>query len=276
MKIKRHKPTSPGQRSRVTVNNKHLSKKRPVKKLTVTLTKHAGRSRGTISVRHQGGGHKRLYRIIDFKRSDKTGVAAEVIALEYDPNRSANIALLKYEDGEVRYILAPKGLMVGASVMSGSSAKIETGNALPLGDIPVGMEVHNVEMSPGQGGKVVRSAGQSARVMAIDEGWVHVKLPSGEVRKFDARCYATIGAVGNSEHAQRVLGKAGASRHLGKRPQVRGTAMAAGDHKHGGGEGRTGTGRVPRTVYGKAAYGKRTRKKNKKSNRYVVKSRRDK
>ena len=276
MKAKRYKPTSPGRRFKVTVSTDHLTKKRPEKSLTKTLTKKAGRSRGKISVRHRGGGHKRRYRQIDFKRHDKLGVAAEVIALEYDPNRSAHIALLKYADGEKRYIIAPEGLVVGDQVLCDDDPKVKVGNAMPLGKIPVGIGVHNVELKVGQGAQIVRSAGQVAKVMAREGRWVHVRLPSGEVRLIDARCFATIGQVGNAEHAQRVLGKAGTTRHLGRRPQVRGTATPAGTHPHGGGEGRTGTGRIPKTPWGKLAHGKRTRKKNKPSSKYVVRSRRKK
>lgn len=274
MGIKRYKPTSPGRRSRVTVTTENLTKKRPEKKLTIRMKKRAGRSRGSISVRHQGGGHKRLFRIIDFKRYDKVGVAAEVIALEYDPNRSARIALIQYTDGERRYVLAANGVKVGDVMVCSGDAKINDGNALPLGAIPVGVAIHNVELHPGQGATIVRSAGMVARVMAKEKGWVHVKLPSGEIRLIDARCYATVGQVGNTDHARRVLGKAGASRWIGRRPSVRGTAMAAGDHPHGGGEQRSGTGRPPKTPWGRKAYGKRTRNANNKSSAYIVKSRR--
>ncbi len=272
MAIRKYKPTSPGVRQRVTIKTDDLTKKRPEKKLTKPLPKKSARGHGRISVRHRGGRHKRLYRIIDFLRHDKLGVWAEVIALEYDPNRTSNIALLKYEDGEKRYILAPQDLKVGDKILAGPDAKINVGNALPLSAIPVGIGVHNVELYVGQGAKLVRSAGQEAWVMAKDAGKVHVKLPSGEIRLFDERCYATIGKVGNVEHSQRVLGKAGASRHIGRRPQVRGVAMSAGDHPHGGGEGRTGTGRPPKTPWGKLT-SKPTRDKKKKSNSLIVKPR---
>ncbi|NTV30628.1 50S ribosomal protein L2 [candidate division WWE3 bacterium] len=276
MATKRFKPTSAGRRHRVSLKNGHLSNKGPEKSLIVPLKKNAGRSRGTISVRGQGGGNKRMYRLVDFKRYDKVNISGVVASLEYDPNRSAHIALVVYDDGEKRYILAPKGLQINDAVMNGEGAKVRVGNALPLRDIPVGTEVHNLELNPGQGGKIVRSAGQVARVMAKEGALVHVKLPSGEIRLFNRECYATIGQLSNLEHARKKLGKAGASRHIGRRPKVRGTAMAAGDHPHGGGEGRTGAGRVARTVYGKLAHGVRTRKKNKISNKYIVKSRRKK
>lgn len=276
MAIKKYKPTSPGRRFRTLVTTDHLSKKRPEKSLTRPLKQNAGRGRGTISVRGRGGGHKRLYRVIDFQRRDKMDIPATVIALEYDPNRSAHIALLEYDDGEKRYILAPKDLHVDDQVISGDEVRIRVGNALPLANIPIGTEVHNIELKPGQGGQIARTAGNSARVAAKEAGWVHVRMPSGEIRLVNERCFATVGEVGNAEHARRKLGKAGVARYLGRRPKVRGVAMAAGDHPHGGGEGRTGPGRIPRTKEGRIAHGKRTRKKNKSSNRYVVKSRRTK
>lgn len=262
-------------RSIVVNKTTNLDRKRPEKSLTVPLKSKTGRSHGRVSVRSRGGGHKRLYRLIDFKRYDKSGVGI-VSALEYDPNRSAHIALITYNDGAKRYIIAPQGLKVGDQVESGPNVKIKPGNALPLGMVPVGTSIHNVEMRPGQGGKIVRGAGQLAKVMAKEEGRVHVKLPSGEVRLFLAECYATVGQVGNIEHSQIVLGKAGGSRHRGIRPSVRGTAMPAGEHPHGGGEGRTGTGRIPKTPWGKLAHGVRTRKPKKLSNKYIVKTRRQK
>ena len=274
--IKSYKPTSPGRRSRVTIKGEHIANKEPEKSLIVPLNYKAGRSRGTISVRGKGGANKRMYRLIDFKRYDKPGINATIIALEYDPNRSAHIALLEYDDGEKRYIIAPKGLKAKDVVVAGPGMKARLGNALPLRDIPVGTEVHNLELRPNQGARIVRSAGQVARVMAKEGEWVHVKLPSGEIRLFSPNCYATVGQISNIEHARTVLGKAGVSRHLGRRPKVRGTAMAAGDHPHGGGEGRTGAGRVARTVYGKIAHGVRTRRRTKPSNRYIVKTRRQK
>lgn len=276
MPIRRYKPTTPSLRQRATVYSKELSKKRPEKKLTVPLRSKHGRSRGRISVRGRGGGHKRMYRIIDFARHSRVGLLAEVIALEYDPNRSAHIALLQYDNGDRTYILAPDGLKVGDKLSAGSDARVQVGNAMPLESMPIGAMVHNVELQPGQGARIVRAAGQSARVMAKEDGFVQLRLSSGEVRMFASGCFATVGQVGNIEHARRVLGKAGISRKLGRRPTVRGTAMSAGDHPHGGGEGRTGTGRIPRTVYGRPAYGVRTRQKNKMSNKYIVKTRRQK
>lgn len=276
MPIKTYKPTSPGRRFTALLVNKELSKKRPEKSLTVPLKQKAGRSRGKISVRGRGSGHKRIYRIIDFKRHDKIGTCAEVIAVEYDPNRSANIALVLYEDGEKRYVLAWQGAKVGDKIETGPKVKIRDGNALPLESIPGGSQIYNLELHKGQGARMVRSAGQSAKVMAKEGGMVQVKLPSGEIRLFHQECYATLGQVSNVEHAQVVLGKAGRKRNLGRRPHVRGVAMPAGEHPHGGGEGRTGTGRPPKTPWGKKAHGVRTRKKNKKSNKYIVKTRREK
>ena len=274
MPMKKFKPTTPGQRSARIVGSAGLTKKRPEKKLVRPLKNKAGRSRGRISVRHRGGGHKRLYRVVDFLRYDKVGIPARVVAIEYDPNRSANLALLEYNDQERRYILAPLDLKTGDMVEAGPSVKVRLGNALPLRSIPIGVAVHNIELYPEQGAKLVRSAGSGAVVTAKEEDWVHVKLRSGEVRMIPADNYATVGQVGNLEHARRVLGKAGRKRHLGFRPSVRGTAMPAGEHAHGGGEGRTGPGGPPRTYKGKPAHGVRTRKKGKKSNKYIVKTKR--
>ena len=276
MKVKALKPVTPGQRGRVVIVGDNLTKKRPEKKLTVPNKSTGARSKGRITVRGRGGGHKRLYRIIDFIRREKQNMLAEVIALEYDPNRSCNIALISYADNEKRYIIAPEGLEIGTKVESGENVKVAVGNAMPLRLVSVGTHVHNVELHLGQGGKMVRSAGQSARVMAKDAGFVQVKLPSGEIRLFSEKNFATIGRVSNAEHSQRVLGKAGVSRYLGFRPKVRGTAMAAGEHPHGGGEGRTGTGRPPRTKWGKKAYGVRTRSKKNKRNPLIVKRRGEK
>ncbi len=274
--MKKYKPTTPSSRSRTVTDKSHLSQKGPTKKLIRILKKTTGRDHGTISVRHRGGGNFRKYRLIDFKRFGKLNIEATVTTLEYDPYRSANIALLTYKDGDRLYIIAPHELKVGDSVICSETAKIKIGNALPLKSIPVGIGIHNLELNPGQGGIIVRSAGQEAKVLAKDAGMVQVKLPSGEVRLVSELCYATIGQVSNVEHSQRVLGKAGAVRWIRRRPQVRGTAMAAGDHPHGGGEGRTGTGRVPRTVYGKSAFGVRTRRPHKMSDKFIVKTKRQK
>ncbi|NCS32135.1 50S ribosomal protein L2 [bacterium] len=275
-KVKVLKPVTPGQRFRVVNSGVTITKKTPEKSLTKPLPRTGARSKGTITVRGRGGGHKRMYRVVDFIRHDRMYQPAEIMSIEYDPNRSGNIALIKYEDGEKRYILAPEGIEVGGFVEAGEKAKLVTGNALPLRVIPVGTEIHNIELHVGQGGKMVRTAGQSARVMAKDAGFVQIKLPSGEIRLFAEDSYATIGSVSNSEHAQIVLGKAGASRHLGRRPKVRGTAMPAGVHPHGGGEGRTGTGGPPKTLWGKKAHGVRTRNKKNKSSQYIVKRRNQK
>jgi large subunit ribosomal protein L2 len=276
MPIKKYRPTSPGRRAQTIVKSNEITKKKPEKSLTVSLNYKAGRSRGKVSVRGRGGRVKRLYRIIDFKRYPKAGIPAKVVAIEYDPNRTANIALLQYNDGEKSYILAPAGLKIGDPIDVGEGAKIKTGNALPVKAIPVGTFVHNLELHEGQGGKLIRSAGQAARVMAKDAGYVHIKLPSGEIRLIPENCYATVGQVGNAEQSQMVLGKAGRKRYKGFRPSVRGVAMPAGEHPHGGGEGRTGTGGSPRTPWGKIARGVRTRKKDKASNKYIVKSKRQK
>ena len=276
MVLLKSKPTSPGKRGEIRVVHKNLHKGKPHAPLLEVKSKSGGRNnQGRITVRHIGGGSQSKYRIIDFKRR-KDGIEGRVERLEYDPNRSGNIALIKYEDGEKRYILAPEGIEVGGFVEAGEKAKLVTGNALPLRVIPVGTEIHNSELHVGQGGKMVRTAGQSARVMAKDAGFVQIKLPSGEIRLFAEDSYATIGSVSNSEHAQIVLGKAGASRHLGRRPKVRGTAMPAGVHPHGGGEGRTGTGGPPKTLWGKKAHGVRTRNKKNKSSQYIVKRRNQK
>lgn len=276
IKIKKYKPTSAGVRHQTSLDHSGLlTKKRPEKRLTKPLKKNAGRGRGKITVRHRGGGHKRLYRIIDFKRS-KHDVSAEVVAIEYDPNRSSHIALLQYEDGERRYILHPEGLQVGDNVLAAEKVPVRVGNAAPLTGIPIGTVVHNIELTPGKGGQIVRSAGMGATLMARDRGYAQIKMPSGEIRLVSEKCWATIGAVGNSGHSLIKLGKAGRKRHLGWRPTVRGTAMSAGDHPHGGGEGRTGTGRPSKTVYGKPAHGKKTRKPNKYSDRLILKSRKRK
>jgi len=272
MGIKKLKPTSPGRRFMTVDDFSDITKTEPEKSLVEPLVKKAGRGAGgRISVRHKGGGHKRLYRIIDFKR-DKDGIPAKVAAIEYDPNRSARIALLHYADGEKRYIIAPLGLKVGDIVESGENADIKPGNALPLKKIPVGTIVHNLELIPGKGGQVARSAGAACQIMAKEGEYVHVKLPSGEIRLFHENCKATVGQVGNLEHELINIGKAGRSRWLGIRPTVRGTAMNPIDHPHGGGEGRSGPGRHPVTPWGQPTIGYKTRKK-KPSDKLIVKRR---
>jgi large subunit ribosomal protein L2 len=272
MGIKKVKPTSPGRRFMTVSDFSEITKKEPEKSLVEPLKKRAGRNtQGRISVRHRGGGHKRLYRIIDFKR-DKDGVPAKVAAIEYDPNRSARIALLHYADGEKRYIIAPLGLKVGDKVMSGEEAEVKPGNALPLRKIPVGTFIHNIEMKPGKGGQLVRSAGAGAQIMAKEGNYAQIRMPSGEIRLIHLECKATIGQVGNVEHELVNLGKAGRSRWLGRRPTVRGTAMNPVDHPHGGGEGKSGPGRHPVTPWGKPTIGYKTRKK-KPSDKYILKRR---
>ncbi len=261
MALKTHKPTSPGKRHQVSVQSPELSTKKPEKSLLAPLKKKGGRnSYGRITARHRGGGHKRKYRVIDWKR-EKTGVAGTITAIEYDPNRSAHIALVTYSDGEKRYILAPSNIAVGDVVMAGADVDIKPGNCLPMVNIPLGTIIHNVEMKIGKGAQLVRSAGASAQLMAKDEEFVLVKLPSGEVRRFRKECRACIGAVGNSEHASEKLGKAGRSRWKGRRPSVRGVAMNPIDHPMGGGEGKSSGGRHPCTPWGIPTKGYKTRKK---------------
>ncbi len=274
MPIKQYKPTSPGRRGMSTFTFEEITAKEPEKSLVVPLRKKAGRNnQGRITVRHRGGGAKRAYRLIDFKRNLR-GVPAEVLSIEYDPNRSARIALQRYETGEKRYILAPLGLAVGQTVMAGPEAELRPGCALPLANIPPGTTVHNVELIPGRGGQIVRSAGTGAQIMARDQDYVLLRLPSGEERRINARCYATIGQVGNVEHENLSLGKAGRKRHLGFRPTVRGSAMTPRDHPHGGGEGKAPIGLPgPKTPWGKPAMGHRTRRRNKPSNRFIVRRR---
>ena len=269
MSTKVIKPETPGQRFKSYLAFDEITKTKPEKQLLAPLTKSGGRSLGRVAVRGMGGGHKRNLRLIDFKRS-KRNVPAKVAAIEYDPNRSANIALLHYADGEKRYVLAPVGLKVGAQILSGETAPINPGNALPLGKMPIGTVVHNIELIPGRGGQIVRSAGAGAIVAAKEGNWVHLKLPSKEVRKVNESCYATIGQVGNLDWKSISLGKAGRSRHMGKRPKVRGVAMDPGSHPHGGGEGRSGTGMHPKTPWGKPAMGKKTRKKTKPSSKFIL------
>ena len=274
MGIKQYKPTSPGRRGATGYTFEEITKKKPEKSLTVPLKKKAGRNRqGRVTVRHRGGGAKRMLRLIDFKR-DKFGVPGKVAAIEYDPNRSARIALVHYADGEKRYILWPVGLKVGDTVMSGPEAEIRPGNALPLRRIPLGTAVHNVELYLKRGGQLVRSAGAAAQVMAKEERYVLVRLPSGEIRKILADCVATIGQVGNVEHSQIKLGRAGRARLMGRRPTVRGSAMSPRDHPHGGGEGKSPIGMPgPKTPWGKPALGYRTRRR-KDSDKYIVRRRR--
>ena len=277
MGIKKYNPTTPGLRGMTVSTFEEITKSTPEKALTVTLKKNAGRNvRGKITVRHRGGGYRPKYRIIDFKRN-KDGIPGRVEAIEYDPNRTANIALIVYADGEKRYIIAPNKLMVGDVIESGADADIKVGNALPLANIPVGTIIHNVELKPGKGGQLARSAGNGAQLMAKEDEYAQVRLPSGEVRKVRMECRATIGEVGNLDHANIQLGKAGRKRHMGIRPTVRGSVMNPNDHPHGGGEGKASIGRVsPVTPWGKPALGYKTRKKNKASNKYIVKRRNEK
>lgn len=272
MAIKTHKPTSAGRRHRTDLAYEEITKKKSNKGLTISLKKHAGRSHGKITVRRRGGGAKRLYRVIDFKR-DKLEVPGKVAAIEYDPNRSANIVLITYIDGEKRYILAPKGLKVGDEVCAGVKVEKKIGNAMPLSKMPVGASIHNIELTPGRGGQLARSAGAEVTLMSREQGFAQIRLASGEIRLVKETCFATLGQVGKTEHSLIKLGKAGRSRHMRRRPKVRGTAMAAGDHPHGGGEGRTGPGRPSKTYKGKSAHGKKTRKKRKYSSKYIVKRR---
>jgi large subunit ribosomal protein L2 len=272
--VRKFKPTSPGRRFMSVSSFEEITKSTPEKSLTEKLTKKGGRNNyGRITTRHQGGGHKRRYRIIDFKRT-KDGVPAKVAAIEYDPNRSARIALLHYADGAKSYILAPARLRVGAVVESGPAADIKPGNALPLENIPTGTLVHNVELKPGQGGKMARSAGSGVQLVAKDGGYAVLRLPSGELRRVLLACRATVGQVGNLDHENETGGKAGRSRWKGKRPAVRGSAMNPVDHPHGGGEGKSKGGRHPVTPWGVPTLGKRTRHKHKESNRLIVRSRR--
>lgn len=273
MAVKKYKPTSPGRRFQTVPSFEEITATQPESSLTVALKKTGGRNnRGRITSRRRGGGHKRFYRIIDFKR-DKDGVPAKVATIEYDPNRSARIALLHYVDGEKRYILAPDGLHVGSTIISGADADITVGNALPLRQIPPGTPIHNIELKKGKGAQMVRSAGSSAIVMAKEKNYAQVRLPSGEVRLVHLDCKATIGVVGNADHKNISIGKAGRTRWLGRRPKVRGVAMNPIDHPHGGGEGRTSGGRHPVTPWGVPTKGYKTRKKRKASDKYIVRRR---
>jgi large subunit ribosomal protein L2 len=271
MPIRKYKPTSPARRSMSVSTFEEITKKKPEKRLIEPLKKHAGRNnRGRITTRHRGGGAKRFYRIIDFKRN-KHGVPARVAAIEYDPNRSARIALLFYRDGEKRYILAPLGIRVNDVVVSGPDAPIRTGNALPLANIPTGTQIHNIELYPGKGGQMVRSAGTSAQLMAKVGDYAQIRMPSGEVRLVLLTCMATLGQVGNVDHENIQIGKAGRSRHMGRRPTVRGSVMNPRDHPHGGGEGKAPIGGQPKTKWGKPAF-QRTRN-NKRTDSMIVRRR---
>ncbi len=276
MGIKKYKPVTPSLRHRTGYTFEEITKTEPERSLIEPLKKHSGRNnQGRITVRHRGGGHKRYYRRIDFKR-DKRGIPAKVVAIEYDPNRSARIALLQYADGEKRYILAPVGLMVGDTVMAGPEAEIRPGNALPIENIPLGIMIHNIELYPGRGGQLVRAAGTSAQLLAKEGEYAHVRLPSGEVRLIRRECYATVGQVGNVEHSNIKIGKAGRKRHMGWRPTVRGSAMTPRDHPHGGGEGRQPIGLPsPKSPWGWKTLGKKTRK-NKKTDKFIVRRRQKK
>lgn len=277
MGIKKYNPTTPGLRGMTVSTFEEITCTTPEKSLTVTLKKHSGRnSRGKITVRHRGGGYRPKYRIIDFKR-DKDGIPGTVATIEYDPNRSANIALINYADGEKRYIVAPNKLKVGDVIVSGADSDIKIGNALPVANIPVGTVVHNIELQPGKGAQLVRSAGNGAQLMAKEGKYASLRLPSGEVRKVRLECRATIGEVGNIDHQNIQIGKAGRKRHMGIRPTVRGSVMNPNDHPHGGGEGKAGIGRVsPVTPWGKPALGYKTRKKKNQSDKYIVKRRNEK
>jgi len=271
MKLSKKKPTTSTQRFTVISSFEELTTDKPYKPLTVAKRGKGGRnSTGRVTMRRKGGGHKRRLRIIDFKR-DKREMPAVVLTIEYDPNRSARIALLEYQDGEKRYIICPSGLQVGESVVAGDSVDIKAGNATTLRRIPSSTAIHNIELTKGQGAQIVRSAGSSAQIMAKDEKYAHLKLPSGEVRLIDIDCYATIGQIGNIEHEGVSLGKAGRSRWMGRRPKVRGVAMNPIDHPHGGGEGKSSGGRHPSTPWGKPTKGYKTRQKKKSSNKFILK-----
>ena len=274
MGIKTFRPYTPSRRNMTTLTNNEITKTTPEKSLLAKKKKNAGRnSYGRITVRHQGGGNRQKYRIIDFKRK-KDNMEATVIGIEYDPNRTSNIALIQYEDGEKAYILAPVGLKDGDKVVSGENVDIKPGNCLPIENIPVGTLIHNIELNPGQGGKMVKAAGGEAQLMAKEGEYAHVRLPSGEMRLVRAKCRATIGTIGNTDHGNVKLGKAGRTRHMGVRPTVRGSVMNPVDHPHGGGEGKAPVGHSgPLTPWGKPAIGYKTRKKNNKTDKYIVKRR---
>ncbi len=274
MGLKEYKPTSPGRRDTVADDYKDITKSKPEKSLLAPLSKKGGRNnRGRVTVRHRGGGHKRRYRIVDFKR-DKSGTAT-VMSIEYDPNRTARIALVLFEDGIKRYIVAPNGVTVGDTVQSGEDVPVITGNTRPLGTLPTGTQVHNIEVTPGKGGQMAKSAGVVAQVMAHESGYTLVRLPSGEMRRLLSTCTATVGQVSNLDHKNEKLGKAGRNRHRGRRPTVRGSVMSPAAHPHGGGEGRSGIGMPgPKTPWGKPALGKRTRR-NKSTNKFILRRRYD-
>ena len=277
MGIKTYRPYTPSRRNMTSLTNDEITKKSPEKSLLATKKKNAGRnSYGRITVRHQGGGNRQKYRIIDFKRK-KDNMEAVVLGIEYDPNRTSNIALIEYADGERAYILAPVGLTDGDKVVSGENVDIKPGNCLPIENIPVGTLIHNIELNPGQGGKMVKAAGGEAQLMAKEGEYAHVRLPSGEMRLVRAKCRATIGTIGNTDHSNVKLGKAGRTRHMGVRPTVRGSVMNPVDHPHGGGEGRAPVGHSgPMTPWGKPALGYKTRNKKKLSNKFIVKRRNSK
>ena len=274
MGIKTYNPYTPSRRNMTGSDFSEITKSTPEKSLLVSLSKNSGRNnQGKITVRHRGGGAKKKYRIIDFKRN-KDGIPATVIGIEYDPNRTANIALISYADGQKAYILAPAGLTDGMKVMNGPEAEVRVGNCLPLANIPVGTQAHNIELHPGKGGQLVRSAGMSAQLMAKEGKYATLRLPSGEMRMVPINCRATVGVIGNGDHSLINIGKAGRKRHMGIRPTVRGSVMNPNDHPHGGGEGKTGIGRPgPCTPWGKPALGLKTRKKNKQSNKLIVRRR---
>jgi large subunit ribosomal protein L2 len=273
MPLKSYRPTTPGLRFRTGPTFEEITTDKPHKPLLEPQKRGSGRNaQGRITVRHRGGGQKRHYRRIDFKR-DKSGIPARLATIEYDPNRSARIGLLHYADGEKRYMLLPVGLRVGDTVLSGPDAEARTGNALPIGRIPLGATIHNIELVPGRGGQIVRSAGSSAQLLAKEGDVAQVRLPSGEVRRVSVRCMATIGQVSNVDHENQSLGRAGRARLMGRRPEVRGVAMTPRDHPHGGGEGKSPTGMPPKTPWGEPAMGHRTRKKNHRTDRQIVRSR---
>ncbi len=275
MAVKKYKPVTPGLRGRTGYTFDEITKTKPERSLLKSLHKHGGRnSYGRITVRHRGGGHKRKYRVVDFRR-EKFGIPARVAAIEYDPNRTARLALLNYVDGEKRYIIAPVGLRVGDTIVSGPEAEIAPGNSLPIRSIPAGTRIHNIELQKGRGGQLVRSAGTSARLVVKEGRYAQVRLPSGEIRLILQDCYATIGQVGNVEHSSVKLGKAGRKRYKGIRPTVRGSAMSPRDHPHGGGEGRSPIGMPsPKSPWGKRTLGKKTRR-NKRTSKYIVRDRRE-
>ncbi|WP_456411535.1 50S ribosomal protein L2 [Oceanithermus sp.] len=277
MAVKKFRPYTPSRRFMTVADFSEITKTEPEKSLTEPLVKTGGRNnQGRITARFRGGGHKRLYRIIDFKRRDKAGIPARVAAIEYDPNRSARIALLFYRDGEKRYIIAPEGLKPGMTVQSGPEAPIQVGNALPLRFIPVGTVVHAIELEPGKGAQLARSAGTGAQIQGREGDYVVLRLPSGELRRIHAESYATVGVVGNADHKNIVIGKAGRTRWLGRKPHVRGSAMNPVDHPHGGGEGRAPRGRPPASPWGWQTKGKKTRKKRKPSDRFIISRRKKK